>query len=152
MATLKELITQIEQNPKLVKFVDPNQDYIFYKFYTIYWKEDNIIKSTSICIYIDNRDTPTESAYFKDSQPEILKVNSAPIPTPQEELLTAVKTKLSEITTADATIEKVVITNQSNDTVEVTAYKFNSATNSASKLLIVFYKDKDNALKWRKLT
>jgi len=148
MPTLKELIKQIQNNPKIVKLVDPNQDYEFYKFYTVYWKETDIIKSSSICIYIDNRNTPTESAYFKDSTPEILLVQT---PSPQETFISEVKTKISEVTTADTTIEKVDITNTSQDVIEATAYKYDSTSKTASKINIVFYHDKNNNLIWRKI-
>jgi len=148
MATLTELLTQIEQHPKFIKLIDPNQDFGFYKFYTIYFKENNIIKSVSIAIYTDNRGTSTEAAYFKDDMPDILKVTTS---TPQEILTSEVKTKIAEVMTADATIEKVNITLTTNEVIEGTAYKYNSATNSVSKINIVFYYDKNNALIWRKI-
>jgi len=158
MPTLKELITQIESNPKLVKLVDPKQDYIFYKFYTIYWKEENIIKSTSVCIYIDNRDTPTESVYFKDSIPEILKPQPTPpppnpIPEAQPNIVTDINKKISEVMASDSTIEKIVISNLlSTDAAECIAYKYNSTTNTVSKMNIIMYYDKDNKVVWRKLS
>lgn len=149
MPTLKELLTQIEQHPKLIKIVDPNQDFGFYKFYTTYWKEDNIIKSSSVCIYIDNRDLPNEAAYFKDSKPELLIVST---PTSQETFTAAVKTKISEVIASDATIEKVSIINTSQDVIECIAYKYNSVAKTASKINIIFYYNENNELIWRKTT
>lgn len=148
MTKLKDLINQIEQNPKFVKLIDTNQDFGFYKFYTIYWKLNDIIQSTSVCIYIDNRDTEAESAYFKDGLPNILYSYT---PTPQEILLADVKAKISEITTADPTIEKVSIINSNEYVVECIAYKYNDVAKTVSKINIVFYYNSSNILIWRKL-
>ncbi len=145
MAKLTDLLNQIQTNPKFVKLVDPNQDFGFYKFYTIYYKENDIIKSTSVCIYIDNRDTPTESAYFKDFAPVILTTP------PVNQILVDAKAKIAEIIAADATIEKVTITNSNQDVVECTAYKYDAAAKTVSKINVVMYYDSAGNLIWRKL-
>ncbi len=136
MATLQDLVNQISASSNLVKLVDPNQDYGYYKFYTVYWKRDvDTVDSEAICIYIDNRGTPTETAYFKGTKPQVLNI---PAPTPFTD---GVKSKIADFKAANPNVEKVEIVSvdEQNQLAIMNAYVYDSTTSTSTKKTVAAY-------------
>lgn len=144
---LIELINNLKATESVIEVVDANEDFGTYKFYTVYWLTQDIVKSEPVCIHIHARNTEQESAYYKNSKPTVI------LTAPTNTFKSMVQSKIDTYVANNINIEavKIVSCDEQSKIAELDIYDYNTAIQEVSKRTMMAYMT-DSTIKIRILT